>query len=1013
MLINLLGCFYSKSVLKKQLAKAFFLTALFILAVQPAASQQIDIQNYVITNLGLEEGLPQSTVSDIIQTKDGYIWLATYGGLVRFDGVSFTTFNRSNTTGMRSDRIISLFEQSNGTLWLSTEDGLIKKQSGEFTTYLIIVDSQVFAPSIMKEDSSGQLWIVAGGILFKFKENEFIEVPIIKNKKLAEEALLNPNGVWLGFAKSVVRTLGDSTVLVYDFENALESNIMDFVEYPKHSGTYFIGTDGNGVARYKEGEFTHYNVEDGLASRYTWEFDVDQSNKLWVTSYNGQAIWDGNKFIPFNAIKTQEDIQFTSVYEDDEGNYWIGTTGEGLFKVRHSIITTIDIDQGLRNEKMLSLSRLRDGTTVFATNCGGLYEWKDGRAVPSKINEYLPNQCVWSVFEDSEGYIWFGAKELYRSKSLEEPGTMFGDFNGFDGTDIFTITEDSKGNIWIGCFNGVFVYDGVKFERYTTEDGLAYNDTRAFFEDEDGKMWIGSSSGLSIMHNSSIQKVKLRGEAALTVNSPEPYIRAIHKDEEGIMWFGTYGDGIYRLKNGEVRNITTNDGLYDNIVSHIVEDDAGNFWMGSNRGISRVNREQINAYLDEKEEKIISYSYGTADGMNSVETNGGFEPNVLPDSLGNLYFPTISGVSVVSTQDVQINKNPPKIHIESIRSGIEQIPLAKNITLSYDNPYLEIGYTALSYSNPEKILFRYIMEGLDEDWFEAGNRRNAMYTKLPPGEYIFKVIASNNHGVWNNEGASIQVSVIPPFWETNWFYAIVALLFLATGPSVYYLRVKNLEKENKQQKRFTEQLIESQEQERRRIANELHDGLGQQILVIKNRAELALQQIDDHGEMANQLQEIMQSAVSSISDVRNISYALRPVHLEKFGLTEAISNLCYQLQGTTKMEWSYHVDDIDNVIPKGKEIYFYRVIQEGINNILKHSGAGEATVMVKKSSAGINATVWDDGKGFDVKMQDSISGLGFLGMQERIKNLSGTLDVQSEKGEGTVIKIYIPVTKHG
>ncbi|MEX0609539.1 MAG: two-component regulator propeller domain-containing protein [Balneolaceae bacterium] len=972
-----------------------------------------DYRNYVITQYSLEDGLPQSSVNDIIQTSDGYMWMATFGGLVRFDGNSFTTFNRANTPGMRSERVMSLFEQSNGTIWISTEDGLIKRENDQFTPYVLIVESQIFAPSVMDESTNGQFWLVARGQPFRYDQNRFVKVPITEDKTLADEAVANQNEIWLAFGKKVLRTLGNSVVLVYDFENELESNIIDFIEYPKNSGTYFLGTDGNGVARFSEGEFTHYNEEDGLSSRYIWGFDVDRSNRLWVTSYNGQTIWEEDKFAPFNAIKDYEDIQFTSIYEDPIGNYWIGTTAKGFFKVSQSIISTIDKDQGLKNEKMLSLTRLRDGTTLFATNCGGIYEWKNGKAIPSAINKFLPNQCVWSVYEDSKGYIWYGSKILYRSKALDEPGTMFGGFNGFDGFDIFAITEDSQGNVWIGCFNGVYVYDGKRFKRYTIEDGLAYNDSRVFFEDEDGKMWIGSSSGLSTIHNGIVQKVDMLRKDQIEVKHQEPYIRAIHKDEEGAMWLGSYGDGIYRLKDGNIVNITMNDGLFDNIVSHIAEDENGNLWMGSNRGISRINRHQVNEYLEGRNEEIISHSYGTVDGMNSAETNGGFQPNVFTDSLGKLFFPTISGVAVVSTRDISNSGVPPRIRVERLRTNVGTILLSDSLVLAYDTPFLEINYTAIAFTDPKKVQFRYKLTGLDDSWIEVGDRRTAMYSKIPPGEYTFQVTASNDDGIWNTKGASLAITVVPPFWQTNWFYAIVTLLILASGPSIYFMRVINLEKENVRQKRFTEQLIESQEQERRRIAAELHDGLGQQILVIKNRAELAQQLVNDPEGISSQLREIMQSAVISIGDVRSISHDLRPVHLEKFGLTEAITNLCDQLRDSSPIEWSYHIDDIDGAIPLEKEINFYRVLQEGTNNILKHANAKQASVMVRQSETGIKAVIWDDGHGFDLKKMPTFSGLGFLGMQERIKNLSGTLDVESEMTKGTVIKIYIPVAKHG
>lgn len=228
---------------------------------------------------------------------------------------------------------------------------------------------------------------------------------------------------------------------------------------------------------------------------------------------------------------------------------------------------------------------------------------------------------------------------------------------------------------------------------------------------------------------------------------------------------------------------------------------------------------------------------------------------------------------------------------------------------------------------------------------------------------------------------------------------------------IYYVRIEQLKRQNERQKRFTEQLIESEEHERKRIASELHDSLGQQILVIKNRAELARKLVENPDELGEQLDEIMQSATTSIEEVRSISHDLRPVHLERFGLTDAVKNLCEQIQETSALEWAYHVDDIDGIIPGKKEIHFYRVVQEGVNNILKHSGATQASVIIKKRPSGITSVLWDNGIGFKVGEKKNTAGLGLSGMGERIETLGGTVDIQSAKEEGTTIKIVIPINE--
>ncbi len=995
--------------MNKKVTLASVICFLLVFWGQILLGQGIELQNYVVTQWGMEEGLPQSSVNDIIQTRDGYIWMATFGGIVRFDGVSFTTFDRANTEEMRSDRVLTLFEDSQGSIWIGTEDGLLKYNHGNFETYLLTVNGQVYAPNWLIEDGNGKIWISVNGEIFTLKDNQFVKQPVLIDDRVKKAALKDPDGVWIAHAKELLRTTGDTVVQVMDLGNMLPSNIIDFIEYPQGSGTYFFGTDGDGVIRYEDEEFTKYSADAGLASRYIWNFNTDRQGNFWVSAYNGQSFWTGKGFQEFKAVTSKEDIQFTSILEDNEGNYWVGTMEKGVYKLRPSVITTIGFDQGLLNDKMLSLTTLKDGRVLFATNCGGIYEFKGKEVEPLALNQWLPNQCVWSIFEDSKGRVWFGARELYRVNSLDKPGNLIGKEQGFTGNDIYAIYEDSEGNIWIGCFNGLYRFDGKSYHRFSIEDGLAYNDTRTIFEDSKGNLWVGSSSGLSVLRGDEIRKISLLDGVDVSKSNPEPYIRAIHEDENGTMWFGSYGSGIFRLKDGELSNIRAEDGLFDNIVSHLREDEFGNFWMGSNRGIFRAKRADLNDFSDGKVNSVSSISYGVEDGMKSAETNGGFQPSTIFDEEGNIYFPTISGVAVVATKKIEDVTNAPPVYIERLSSSEDQIPLSESITLPYDNAYIEIRYTALNYKDPDKLIFRYKMEGFDNNWINVDNRRIALYSKIPPGNYTFQVNASTNNGVWSEKGASLKITVVPPFWQTTWFYVLIGFLFLISGPLIFYYRFSLLKKDRDRQKRFTEQLIESQEQERRRIASELHDGLGQQILVIKNRVELAKKQVSDPKMLTEQLDEILQSAVVSISDVRSISHGLRPVNLEKFGLTEALSNLCDQVQDASEVNWSYYFDNIDGVIPEEKEINFYRVIQEAINNILKHSSAEEASVMVKQVGNEIKATIWDDGIGFDPKEEVIFGGLGFIGMKERIETLGGTISLESKITEGTTLRIIIPI----
>lgn len=999
--------------MKKEIAQVF--TVLSVLAFLSSAvwSQEIDLDNYVITHFGMEDGLPQSSINDIIQSRDGYIWLATYGGIVRFDGNTFTTFDRSNTEGMISDRAIRLYEDTKGGIWFfveSAEPIIMRLHKGLVKTYYFPNEKGFILT--FEEDERGVLWASAYDKIYRFEKDNFTEILPLRNTELAKIAKKDNTGLWLISRSELFRTYNDKVVVIEEnLDEKFGSSVMTMTEYPKDSGTYFYGTNSEGIFVDDNGSITSFDDTNGLPSNSVLRFQI-QSDKLSATFVNSVAFWDGNKFVEFQPPSFPEGAQKRNFIKDNEGNYWVGSSGDGLYKLRPTFISMIDKKDGLRNDKMLSLEMLNDGTALFSTNCGGIHEWDGNRVSYSRLHTYFDGGCNWSVFQDSKHRIWIGSNDVYVTDSIDKKGKYLTLDEDNPGHLVFSITEDKKGNIWVGTSGGVFKYDEISFKKFTIEEGLYYNDSRVFYEDKNGVMWLGTNLGLNTIKDDIVSKVELLSSSDGTGNSIQPYVRAIHEDVEGIIWIGTYGNGLFRIKEGKINQVTTKEGLFDNIVSTINEDEFGNLWMGSNRGISQVSKKDLNSLIQGEIQQVYSYSYGISDGMNSAETNGGFQPSTIQDTNGNIYYPTVAGVAVVSTRDFFRNETLPPVYIESIRNSESEIPLSSSITIPYNTPYLEINYTAINFNEPKNVNFKYKMEGLNDEWIEVDNRRSAIYSKIPPGAYKFTVIASNSDGIWNNVGDSFEIIVPSPFWQTSWFYTLVFISLTMGGFSFYYSRTQRLKKENERQKRFTEQLIDSQEQERRRIASELHDGLGQQILVIKNRVQLAKLEATNNKGITDQLDEIMHSAESSIEDVRNISHNLRPVLLEKFGLTEAITNLCEELEQTSSIEWSYHVDDIDGYIPKNKEINLYRVLQEGTKNVLEHANAEQASLMIQRTKEIIKITIWDDGKGFRLNLISESDGLGFIGMEERVQTLSGKLEIDSIIGEGTTLRIELPIEKN-
>ena len=991
-----------------------------VVSAHTASARVTDSVLFVSKQWGMSEGLPQSSVNDVIQTRDGYLWLATFGGLARFDGVSFTVFNRTSKPKLQSDRTLRLFETRGGDLWFTAEGGLLRKGPNNFSTYSIDDEGISYAPTMMAEDSSSRLWISANAKPYRFDGSRLIRVQVQDDPSSVARALREPGGAWIVHRHSILRTVGDSVVRIADLSNILTSNIIEVAEFPRGSGQLWLATNRDGVVRWDGGKVTRFTEQDGLPSNFILQVSVDSRGRLWVGCYNGLAQFDGRKFRVVRTIGRRYDSEFNRVFVDREKNIWVGTPANGLHRLRRPVLTPIGRADGLLEEKMLSLAHRGDGSMLFGTNCGGVYEWKNGRATYSVLNQFLNNLCIWALLEDTRGRVWVGSQSLQMFRDIRRPGILLDTTDGFRGFNVFALYEDSHRTVWVGCLNGLFGFDGKVFNELRLSDGESLTDVRALYEDRSGTLWIGTTHGLFRRTAGVVRPVPLMLHAGDSSMAASSYVRAIHEDTLGTIWIGTYGGGILRLTQDDAEPgherfsaITEQNGLFDNVVSHLVEDEQGYFWSGSNRGISRINSEDANRVADGRLRNLHADVFSSNDGMPSAETNGGFQPSAITNSSGNVYFPTVEGVVKVATRDIVANTLPPPVYIEHIFCLGRELSLSNTIELPYDSARAEIRFTALSFIDPSKVLFRTQLEGVDASWNDMSNRRTVFYTSIPPGEHEFRVVASNNDGIWNTTGASLRITVLPPFWQTTWFLILAAIVVLAPGPWFYYRRVTQLQKEKALQEHFAERLIDSQEQERRRIASELHDGLGQQILVIKNRAELALRRVNDPKKTSEQLREIMESAVSSIADVRAISHGLRPPHLEQFGLTETISALGEQLRRSTTMEWMYYVDAVDGLIPKDKEINLYRILQEATNNVLRHSGAAQASMVIRQEGDRLNVSLWDDGKGFDVEAKTASGGLGMSGIKERVKTLGGTINIRSGPNEGTVIHILIPVRGNG
>ena len=412
------------------------------------------------------------------------------------------------------------------------------------------------------------------------------------------------------------------------------------------------------------------------------------------------------------------------------------------------------------------------------------------------------------------------------------------------------------------------------------------------------------------------------------------------------MWIGTHGAGLYRYAAGKFVSITSENGLYDNLAFSLVEDDAGNLWMSGNKGIYRAALAELDDFAEGRRTAVNSFAYGSNDGMLSRECNGA-NPAGIKTSTGKLWFPTIRGVAEI---DPRIKfETPPNTKIEQILIDDKIFPLDQSVTMNPAQDNLEIGFTALSWNRPPQIRFKYQLVGLDKDWVEAGTRRIAYYPHIKAGEYTFRVIADNGEGVWSEQIPNIKVVVLPPFYRTAWFIALCLAAVVLAVRFAYGYRLAQIEKISAAKTAFTQQLIEYQEEERKRVAIELHDSIGQSLIVIRNRALMALKTPAKTDRLIYQIEEISAAAADSINEVRQISHNLHPYQLEHLGLTTALETMIEAVASTSTIVFEKNIDDLDGVLTKEAEINLYRIVQESVNNILKHSEATRVKISIYRN----------------------------------------------------------------
>jgi ligand-binding sensor domain-containing protein/signal transduction histidine kinase len=991
-----------KKAFSQKRAFSFHLLLIFIccLAPQSFAQYQFDVWNS-------ENGLPQNSVNAILQTRDGYLWFATFDGLVRYDGIGLEIFDKGNTEGILSNRFSTLFEDRQGIFWMGTEDGMLTKyQNGKFHTYSKndgLLNLQIFK---IEEDERGRLWLVTSGGLTLWENNRAIHYEPKDFAPAIKERWRRMGNLWWCQDINELHILTGGRVIHYSKPQDLAKLHIEAL-YEDQYGIIWMRTTENILVKLQDGKVTFYPLKNRFPNfQISATACQDRKGNIWLETYVTGESQDRISCLKDGLLtRYGQSHAVMAIYEDREGTIWIGTVSGGVYRVREHAVTMLSEKDGLSFNHVYSVFEDSAGAVWAGTWGGGLNCYKDHKFTHYAKQDGFFSDRVTTIFEDKRGVLWVGTDG---GMSCFKNGRFIKYMNYPGLPNVWAMCEDRAGNLWFGTDAGLICYRNGSFTTYRMNNGLPGQTVNALLEDHLGNLWIGTTGGLACFTNGNI--VSFTVNDGLSGNR----IRSLYEDAGGAFWIGTYDSGLTRLKDGRFTRYTVKEGLFNNGVFQILEDVQGNFWLTCNRGIYRVSKQELNDFAEDSRRSLMSVAYGAKDGLLKTECNGDRQPAGWKMRDGKLWFPTMGGIAIIDPDKINRNPMPPPLVIQEVRLNNEPVELSHEIRIPSGTDNLEIHYAGLSFIKPEQVKFKYKLEGSDKDWIEAGDRRAAYYNYISPGEYTFTVIAANSDGIWNQTGQSLRVIVLPQWYEKRWFQVLSisgAVLGLLTALWLWQKRrIAGIEKDHARQQVFSRKLIQSQENERKKIAAKLHGDFIQILLMIDNWAQQTLKKLNDEEQIQKRLERISEAALQGVTEVRRTAYDLRPPLLDSLGLTEAINAILTEISGSSGIRFSWSVEPIDGLFSKEDNIHVYRIVQESINNILRHSKATEAMVTIRKNRENVSIEIIDNGCGFEA-CDNNLTGMGLQDIAERTRNLNGDFHIQSFLRGGT--RLMITLTRQG
>ena len=779
----------------------------------PALDPKLELEEYAVERYTTANGLPQSSVLAMVQTHDGYLWLGTYEGLARFDGMTFTVFDKSNTPEMESNSIKALAEDPQGGLWIGTISGLLRYFQGRFERFDERQGLNTHFILCLFLDRSGTLWVGTPGGLYRWAGERFQLLTAAQGLSanyitaLADDG---SGGLWVGTGQGL-NHIKDGKVQVFTVGGGLPHADIRALHLDLQ-GTLWIGTSGGGLASFRDGRFER--LKERLSSDDIRAIYRDPHGVLWICSNQEplNRIWDGK--VSVMSQKLGGVMSGRAILEDREGSLWVGTR-DGLLQLKDDKFILYGSRNGLPVDPVRSVFEDRQGRIWVGTVGGGLVRHEGSEWVTYSRPQGLTSDHVWSIAQGRDDALWVGTYGggLFRMPAGRKP-EAFSQVKGVASDIIRALLADSRGRVWAGTNGGgLYCIANGRIANYTTRDGLPDNYIYALGEDMKGRVWIGAyNGGLSVLEEGRFRSIR---DKYLT---GQP-IWAIRSDRDGNIWIGTDHAGLLWIRGEEVFRFTSRDGMYSDQAFQILEDGSGQLWMNSNKGIYHVSKRDLAAFADGRLARIPCVAFGKSEGIKVTESSGPAQPAGCIDRRGRIWFPTIRGLSMFDPERQRLNAVEPPLAIEKVAINGRDCALPGPVTVAPGKGNIEVTYTAISFLQVDKVRFAYRLDGFDADWIQAGSRRSAFYTNLPPGNYVFRVVGCNGDGVWNRGGAAFAFTLRPYFTQTALFRWLVTLSALLLVAAIFFLFLHRA----KLRERYLERIVDERTAQLQRLAR--FDGL--------------------------------------------------------------------------------------------------------------------------------------------------------------------------------------------